>query len=182
MNDNSRYIRFMLYVSILVYCVACFCLGYYRRSVLPKMAEQLDTIVRVDTVYKRDTMTLTKTDIEVHCVGSRLKETITDTLKLAKNDTITDTIPQYVNVEIPIEEREYKDSLYYVKISGFQPKLDSLSVFPRTTTIIKEKTLREPKNKQKWGVGLNASYSYDIHNNKLIPTVGVGIQYNIFKW
>ena len=57
---------------------------------------------------------------------------------------VTDTVRTYfttiqhdtVQVEVPIERRIYReDSLYYASVSGWRPSLDTLILYPKTTTI-----------------------------------------------
>ena len=40
-----------------------------------------------------------------------------------------------VQVEIPIEQKTYRDSNYLAVVSGFQPNLDYIEVYNQTTTI-----------------------------------------------
>ena len=52
------------------------------------------------------------------------------------------------------EYKEYRDSSYYVKVSGVQPRLDEVRVYPRTvyqTEYIYRDVVRKEKQKR-WGV------------------------------
>ena len=84
----------------------------------------------------------------------------------------TDTIHTYfttiqhdsVLVEVPIEHRVYEeDSLYRAVVSGWKPTLDSLWIYPKTTTITITNTVRTPA--PRWSLGVTAGPSV-----LLIPT------------
>lgn len=75
-----------------------------------------------------------------------------------KNDTIF--------AKLPIEEKTYEDSTYHLKISGFQPRLEEIIVYPKETIIYKTEFVREQKN---W------------LENHLYCGVGVGLGYGLFN-
>ena len=72
----------------------------------------IDTIVREKPIYKY----------------SYVHDTVRTWFTTIQHDT--------VQVDIPIEHKIYEeDSLYRCEISGFMPKLESLTIYPTTTTI-----------------------------------------------
>lgn len=80
-------------------------------------------------------------------------------------------------VELPIVQRHYADSTYEAWVSGpIDPRLDSIQVFARTTTITK----REWKPPKRWHIGVTAGYGYGAKGFQ--PYVGVGITYSIFSF
>lgn len=82
-----------------------------------------------------------------------------------------------VAVEIPITQREYEGEEYHAWVSGYEPKLDSLLVFPRHDVV----TIREPPDKSKrWSVGVFAGYGVTPHG--LQPCAGISINYNLWKF
>jgi hypothetical protein len=100
-------------------------------------------------------------------IAPRLK-VIWDTTEVVKFDTIVrerpvfvtsyvrDTVRTYLRdtvlVDVPIERRIYEeDSLYRAVVSGWRPSLDSLVIYPTTTTI----TIREREKipASRWSVG-----------------------------
>lgn len=106
------------------------------------------------------------------------------------HDTLltTDTIPIPVEVNIPIEQKKYKDTLvtkdkdslaYDISISGYKPNLDSInfSLFKTEKTITNTQVSTK---KRKWSVGYNFGLSFDGRNIK--PTIGIGIQYSLFNF
>ena len=84
------------------------------------------------------------------------------------NDSLTATIP--------ITQKRYQDSTYTAWVSGYDPKLDSISIYPRHEILTITKTVRQkPK---RWGIGLNVGYGFTPKYG-MQPYVGVGIQYNL---
>ena len=84
-------------------------------------------------VVKRDTLLLNSPILrEVHKVTH-------DTIKIVMNDTIVrrDTI------YLEREQRVYEDDEYKAFVSGFQPRLDSIYVYPKTIYETKVSTRKE---------------------------------------
>lgn len=122
----------------------------------------------------------------------------TDTITIV--DTIRDTIPQYrriivnrvdtvflnvpgdtvkVQVEVPIERKEYSTESYRAIIEGYRAKLLSMEVYQKTNTIIIPEVHTITK-KTRWGIGVSAGYG--VSENGLSPFVGLGISYNLITW
>ena len=84
-------------------------------------------------VVKRDTLRLNSPNLrEIHKVTH-------DTIKIVMNDTIVrrDTI------YLEREQRVYEDKEYKAFVSGFQPSLDSIYVYPKTIYETKVSTRKE---------------------------------------
>ena len=80
------------------------------------------------------------------------------------------------------EYKEYRDSNCYVKVSGVQPRLDEVRVYPRTvyqTEYIYRDVVRKEKQKR-WGVGLSAGYGVGKHG--LSPVVAVTVNWNLWNF
>lgn len=104
-----------------------------------------------------------------------------DSIISAHNDTGAGGEPRCSTdsamVELPIIQRHYADSTYEAWISGpVDPRLDSLRVIARTTTITK----REWKPPKRWHIGLTAGYGYGPKGFQ--PYIGVGITYSIISF
>lgn len=57
-----------------------------------------------------------------------------------------------VAVEVPMERRVYEeDSLYHAVVSGWRPSLDTLVIWPKTTTVTITRTERIPV--PRWSIG-----------------------------
>ena len=78
---------------------------------------------------------------------------------------------------LPVEQKIYRDSNYTAYVSGYNPNLDSLKVYPKTVTVTND-IVRIPKcPSKKWGLGIQAGYSYPVGSY-----VGIGISYNLLVW
>lgn len=144
---------------ILVVLLIAVCLGmYFHTSKQPDAQTMRDTITRIDTVW--DTVPVPSKE--------QLVRVDTVYLPLLVGDTaLGDSVP----VAIPITQKEYKTNQYQAWVSGYRPNLDSLHTFIPTTTIyVKQKTKR-------WGIGLQVGYGYPCRGY-----VGIGANYNIFRW
>ena len=119
-----------------------------------------------DTIIERDTITaIPDTVFRTVALGEKtVKVVIHDTL--CKTDTVT--------VSLPFVQKQYKDSSYSAWISGYEPSLDSIRVFPKTTIIRESKVVRQKD--RRWGVfgGVGIGVS-----DRITPCVGVGIGYRI---
>lgn len=77
------------------------------------------------------------------------------------------------------EVKEYRDSTYYARISGYDPQLEQIDIFQKTIEITKEKTLYK---KPILSIGPSASIGYDPINKKLSTTVGFSIILPLYSW
>ena len=87
-----------------------------------------------------------------------------------EKDTICDT------VYLPRKQTEYRDSDYTAYVSGYEAKMDSISVRTKiiTKTIIKTKYRRI-------NIGITGGYGYGINSRTFEPFIGVGVTYNLYK-
>lgn len=123
--------------------------------------------------------------IEINNVETIRQDTIIvrDTLKFYKPKPIyvkseIDTL--YINdttfIELPKETKVYRDSTYEARISGFQPNLDYIYVFPKKTYITTEKVSYIEK-KRHFSHGLQVGVGYGLITKKPDVFIGYGIQY-----
>lgn len=103
---------------------------------------------------------------------------VNDTVQVTKYDTIVREKPVFVTsstirhdtvrfttlerdtvfVDVPIERRVYhEDSLYHAVVSGFRPSLDTLVVWPKTTTITIREKVKTPAPRFSFGATLGPS-------------------------
>ena len=87
-----------------------------------------------------------------------------------EKDTICDT------VYLPRKQTEYRDSDYTAYVSGYEAKLDSISVRTMiiTNTAVKTKYRR-------FNISVVGGYGYGINSRTFEPFIGVGVTYNLFK-
>lgn len=108
---------------------------------------------------------------------------VTATLPAVQHiDTIT--VFDSIQVEIPIVQKEYKDSTYHAFVSGYMPSLDSITVYPRTTYINSTTISNYMPKSKRWGFGIQAGYGAYINDGAIhgTPYIGIGISYDIFSW
>lgn len=81
-------------------------------------------------------------------------------------------------VEIPITQKRYEGDDYRAWVSGYEPSLDSIYVFPKTT-VIHERSYKPPN---KWHIGITGGYGYGFKSKQAEPYIGIGITYSIFSF
>lgn len=122
------------------------------------------------TVHIRDTIR----DTILKPVRETLKRTDTVYLPILIDTTTDRTVEEdSIPVLIPITSKEYKTDDYRAVVSGYKPSLDSMELY-RDNKII---TLTPLQKKKRFGLGLQAGYSY--------PGgwyLGAGISCNLFMW
>lgn len=145
-------------------------LGYaWGRLSAPSISLPTETIItKTDTI--RDTVPVPKDSIIVKWRTVKLPTApSTDTVYLAHTDS--------VEVQVPITQKEYQDSTYHAWVSGFEPSLDSIHVYSRTTTITKTTPVYI---KKRWGIGVQVGVG--VTNNKVSPYIGIGVSYNLWNF
>lgn len=132
-----------------------------RRSARPPAI-----LVQRDTLIVRDTLRLTEfRDIE---------KKKTETLFVVVRDTVR--LQDTLYLQLPRTTKQYTDSLFTAQVSGYEPSLDWLELYPQTryiTTTIRPKPPR-------WSLGLQAGYG--ISKQGLTPYIGVGLSYNLWSF
>lgn len=121
----------------------------------------------IQVVVKRDTLRLNPVLREIHKVTH-------DTIKIVMNDTIVrrDTI------YLEREQRVYEDEEYKAFVSGFQPRLDSIYVYPKTIYETKVSTRKEWR-RFTYGVQVGMGVVMPFNSSASFGGyVGVGIGYN----
>ena len=81
-------------------------------------------------------------------------------------------------VEIPITQKRYDGEDYRAYVSGYEPNLDSIFVFPKTT-VIHERSYKPPN---KWHIGITGCYGYGFKSKQAEPYIGIGITYSIISF
>ena len=153
-----------LFLAIL----AAFLIGWITYPLVWRKAPEKPEIQR-DTVTVRDTTYLTKDSL---IYVERFHNT-TDTVTLydIHHDTVT--------VEVPIEHKHEHYSDADVWYHGFRAGIDSLAVYPITTTITV--TEREKRRPTKFGLGVQAGYGVTKEGGP-VPYVGLGISWNPIRF
>lgn len=153
--------RALIFILLIACSIISFLGGYDYAS---KHCYNVSTVT--DTIIERETITaIPDTVYRTVALGDKtVKVVVHDTL--CKRDTVT--------ISLPFVQKQYKDSSYSAWISGYEPSLDSIRVFPKTTIIRESKVVRQKD--RRWGVfgGIGIGVS-----DRITPCVGVGIGYRI---
>lgn len=155
----------ILFGIIFVVCVVgAFFFG--RASV--KDTTIVSTKIERDTIIVRDTI--------VQCYPQEVERVVVRTERVEVPIVRYDTIREVAEVELPIEECEYKSEEYRVVVGGYNPYLKSIEVYPRTAYITTTETITKRK---RWGVSLGVQGGYGITPHGMQPYAGVGISFGI---
>lgn len=144
----------------------------WRLGYLTAVAEPAEE-TKTDTLIVRDTVT-------VECPVPVLT-TIIDTILVAYPDIVI--IHDTAFVQLPKERKEYSGKDFRAVVSGYQPSLDLIKVFPETKVVTQ--TISVPSRKRShWDLSLQAGYGITLQNNRITPTpyIGVGISYSLVEW
>ena len=92
------------------------------------------------------------------------------------NDTIcvSDTIKDSVFVQVPIEQKVYSDSNYTAWVSGYHPRLDSISI---THTEVSFHKLVNNNSEGSKRLYLGIQVGYGITPRGMQPYLGLGVSY-----
>lgn len=167
MENLTKYLLSMLAGALLA-LVALFCVRKCTERHTPDAAP----IVFRDTTIVHDTIRIDNP------VPTYIRTTDTIRVKVPITEVFRDT----VYISLPRETKVYEDSTYKAQISGYEPRLDYVEVYPKTITItetITERTRRKP-----WGIGVNVGYGAVLHDKQvhLSPYVGIGVSYNFLTF
>lgn len=126
-----------------------------------------NTEVVTDTIFK-----VIKVDRPIVRESTIVKYEVVQ-LPIAK-DTIcvSDTIKDSVFVQVPIEQKVYSDSNYTAWVSGYHPKLDSISI---THQEVSYKLVNNSKGSKRLYLGIQVGYG--ITPRGLQPYLGLGVSY-----
>lgn len=126
----------------------------------------------VSTKIERDTIIVRDTIREYY--PQEVVRTIVRTERVEVPIVRYDTIREVVEVEIPIEAKEYKSEEYYAIVEGYNPRLKSIEVYPRTAYINTTETIKECK---RWGVSVGVQGGYGFTPKGWQPYAGVGVSF-----
>lgn len=129
-----------------------------RKTAISRVITQIDTIYHIDTIIAEKPVYFAKYT--------------RDTIRFAVRDTIRERDTLYIN--LPREVKEYRDSNYYARVSGFLPELEYIETYQRERIITQTNFVTARK---RWGVGIQAGYG--VSSSGLTPYIGVGISYNL---
>lgn len=169
-----RYIVACLIVALLMVSVALNVRYYIGGNDKKVVADTIkETIYDTIPYYKP----VLKDSLVINYITEKLPAVVkSDSDSIGVEKVIIDS----VEVEIPITQKIYEDSLYKAFVSGYRQSLDSLIIYsPKEIVTI---TNIKPKEKR-WGIGLQVGYGMTMNRSpQFAPYIGVGISYNIFSF
>lgn len=130
-------------------------------------------LTNVRTEYKERVVTETKTIYRTDTIPQLKDTTIIKYQQtyLKVVDTLNTVIHDSVRVEVPIVQKVYSDdSTYTAYVSGYLPKLDSISIATKYKTVTIEK---EKIKTKRLGIGLQGGYGYTPKGFQ--PYIGIGL-------
>ena len=98
-------------------------------------------LVQTDTLKVRDT-------IKVASPPEDKREPLTKTVKVEVRDTIR--IRDTLYISLPLEKRTYKREDFYAEVTGYDPRLTYIEVYPETRIVTKTERVM-PKNELSFG-------------------------------
>lgn len=155
--------KLLIYIILLLILSNLFFIFKYNNNISNRKINTVE-IVKVDSFIQVDTVTKWyPKPVEV-----KVRDTIyipIDSIK-TEGDSIL----------LPRETKTYEDSTYRAVVSGFHPKLEEITIFPKTYTIEKTKTVTVTK-KQHWNYGVGLGMGYGLFNRKLDIYAGFTVGY-----
>lgn len=100
-----------------------------------------------------------------------------DTALLGSMDTCMEDSDS-ITIQLSITQNIYEGPNYKAYVSGYEPNLDSIFVFPKTT-VIHERSYKPPN---KWHIGITGGYGYGFNSKQAEPYIGIGITYSIISF
>lgn len=93
---------------------------------------------------------------------------------ISPGDKLAYTGRDSVKVEIPITQMEYEETEYHAWVSGYEPSLDSIFVYPKREVV----TIKKPP--KRWHIGPTVGFGYTPHGFE--PYIGVSVTYSIISF
>ena len=152
----------ILAIAVFVGCVV----GAFFFGRATTRTDIVRTEVERDTIVVRDTI--------VQYYPQEVERVVVKTERVEVPIVHRDTIREVVEIELPIEEREYKSEEYYAVVGGFNPYLKSIEVYPKTSYITTTETVTKRK---RWGVSLGVQGGYGFTPKGWQPYAGVGVSF-----
>ena len=142
-------------------CVGSFFFGRATKgtSIVSKKEER-DTIIVRDTIREY--------------YPQEVERVVVKTERVEVPIIVRDTIREVIEVDLPIEEREYKSEEYMAIVGGYQPYLKSIEVYPLTKFVNSTETITKRK---RWGVSIGVQGGYGITPVGMQPYAGVGVTF-----
>jgi hypothetical protein len=153
--------------------------------VVPTISVERDTTTKTDTVQGKIVPPVIRWRIRRDTLVLPSK---TDTLYRQADTTTHEAIaaPQaYVlpdgKVVVPIEQKVYATGLYRAVVSGWHAALDSITVYPKTTTVRETITKLAQPPRRNWAVTVGPSATYTT-GKQFVPGVSATLGFVVGSW
>ena len=129
-----------------------------------------NTEIATDTIFK-----IIKVDRPIVRESTIVKYEVVQ-LPIVAADTIcvSDTIKDSVFVQVPIEQKVYSDSNYTAWVSGYRPRLDSISITHQEVSF-HNRLVNNSKGSKRLFIGIQVGYG--ITPRGMQPYLGLGVSY-----
>lgn len=122
---------------------------------------------------RRDTLVIRDTVKELYPVS--IREEIVDTLRIVIKDTVR--VKDTLYMDLPLEKRSYKREDFYAEVTGYDPRLTYIEVYPKTVYV----TETLDKGPKRWQFSLDLGIDMgNGYNPYIAPNVGAEIGFK--KW
>ena len=154
-------------MKILLYIIGLIFGAFLLTLVWRRCADSTEVVT--DTIFK-----VVKVDRPIVRESTIVKYEVVQ-LPIA-NDTIcvSDTIKDSVLVQVPIEQKVYSDSNYTAWVSGYRPRLDSISITHKEVSF---HNLDNNSSKGSKRLYLGIQVGYGITPRGMQPYLGLGVSY-----
>ena len=155
-----------IYIVIVIVVLACGLTIGYRFGDSGAIGVVADTIYIHDTMVVREPVAVESKPVGVRSYRVKLLGRIGK-----QNDSIGKQNGKQndsVEVELPIEQKVYSDSLYKAWVSGFDARLDSIHIYQATRYI----TIKTTEQQSQWSWGVQAGLG--ITPKGVQPYIGLG--------
>lgn len=155
-----------IYIVIVIVVLACGLTIGYRFGDSGAIGVVADTIYIHDTMVVREPVAVESKPVGVRSYRVKLLGRIGK-----QNDSIGKQNGKQndsVEVELPIEQKVYSDSLYKAWVSGFDARLDSIYIYQPTRYI----TIKTTEQQSQWSWGVQGGLG--ITPKGIQPYIGIG--------
>lgn len=192
MTDKSRIIIAAVSCAIIAAAVVIsYCAGYrYGRRTAADISHGQNTEVQVDSTVRIDTTSYDKPAASSEVVVKKvlIPYPVTDSTAIYQRDSLfaaNGLLIQQIdslNACLVRQQREYGGDGYdyHAVVSGYDPKLDRIEVFPKTVTVTKTEIRFKEASKWSFGVGIGPGVLLDFKGQPhvgIAATVGVNYRF-----
>lgn len=131
------------------------------------------SFIRPEVITQRDSIVIVDTVRELYPVA--IREEIVDSVLVVVRDTIRLRDTLYLN--LPLEKRSYKRDDFYAEVTGYNPRLTYIEVYPKTVYVTEtlDKGLKRWQFSLDLGVDVGRAY-----NPYFAPNLGAEI--SLDRW